>query len=225
MTRAELLNQLAAHIVAIQLPHPTRVAIDGIDASGKTTLANELVEPITRCGRSVIRASIDGFHRPRAERYRRGKDSPEGYYYDSFDNAALRANLLDPLGPNGNRFYRCAVFDYRTDAPLNSSFTQAASNAILIFDGVFLLRPELINAWDYSIFLHVDFEIALARAMPRDLANGGSSQAIAERYRQRYIPGQEIYLQTAQPQNHANVIVNNNDFANPLLCMRHPDTV
>jgi len=87
MTRAEILEQLAASIAAVRLDHPTRVAIDGVDGSGTTTLADELVKPLRRAGREVIRASVDGFHHPRAVRYTRGPDSPEGYYLDSFDYA------------------------------------------------------------------------------------------------------------------------------------------
>ncbi|HEV8191185.1 MAG TPA: hypothetical protein VGP82_06835, partial [Ktedonobacterales bacterium] len=64
MTQQELLEALADHIVA--LPQRVRVAVDGIDASGKTTVADELVAPIEARRRPVIRVSIDGFHRPRA---------------------------------------------------------------------------------------------------------------------------------------------------------------
>jgi uridine kinase len=101
--RDRLLDQLARRIVSLEHRHPIRVAIDGIDAAGKTTLADELVAPIGRGGRPVIRASIDGFHRPRAERYRQGASSPAGYYEDSFDYPALRDVLLSPLGPAGSR--------------------------------------------------------------------------------------------------------------------------
>ncbi len=111
MPREQLLDQLTALVVAITCSHPLRVAIDGIDAAGKTTLADELAPLIEAQGRPVIRASIDGFHHPRSVRYRRGPDAPEGYYEDSFDYTALRAMLLDPLGPQGNRRYRRAVFD------------------------------------------------------------------------------------------------------------------
>ena len=45
-------------------------------------MAEEVGEALRRRGRTVIRASIDGFHRPRAERYRQGEDSPKGYYED-----------------------------------------------------------------------------------------------------------------------------------------------
>lgn len=97
MNRAEMLALLAQSIAAVRLDHPARVAIDGVDGSGKTTLADELVEPVRRAGRAVIRASVDGFHNSRAVRYMRGPDSPEGYFLDSFDYAALKRELLDPL--------------------------------------------------------------------------------------------------------------------------------
>src|SRR5687768_8892138 len=84
MNRPALLEALADRIAAVVRPHPLRVAIDGVDGVGKTTLANELVDPLRRRGRPVIRASIDGFHNPRSVRYRLGRSSPEGYYKDSF---------------------------------------------------------------------------------------------------------------------------------------------
>ncbi len=80
MTRDEVLGELARRIVQVKRPHPIRVAIDGVDAAGKTMLADELVAPIEGLGRSVIRASIDGFHNPAAVRYRRGNTDPEGYF-------------------------------------------------------------------------------------------------------------------------------------------------
>jgi uridine kinase len=83
----ELFAPLVNHIVSMEQTHPLRVAVDGIDAAGKTTLADNLVQPLEAHGIPVIRASIDGFHRPRADRYRRGADSPVGYYDDSFDYA------------------------------------------------------------------------------------------------------------------------------------------
>ena len=118
--RHRALEQLAELIDSVSLPHPTRVAIDGVDAAGKTTLANELAGPFEARGRHVIRASTDGFHNPHEVRYRRGPESPEGYYLDSFDYETLRASLLEPLGPGGDLRYRTASFDYRTESPMQA---------------------------------------------------------------------------------------------------------
>src|SRR5689334_3774481 len=97
--RLAVLEDLATRIAKVTLKHPLRIAIDGRDASGKTKLSDELAELLRARDLPVIRASIDDFHRSKAERYARGRYSAEGYYYDSRDLSAFRDLLLVPLGP------------------------------------------------------------------------------------------------------------------------------
>lgn len=219
-SRPSILAQLVNLISAIDRPHPIRVAIDGVDASGKTTLADELAPLIEKCGRPVIRASVDGFHNPREVRYQRGVDSPAGYYHDAFNYAALQRDLLIPLGPDGKRKYRRAAFNLQENAPTPEVACAAPVNAILLCDGVFLLRPELIQYWDFSIFVDVDFNVSVPRAVARDVAQSDgdlSPQVAWAKYNQRYVPGQKLYLTEARPQENANLVIQNNDFANPQL--------
>lgn len=56
-----------------------RVAVDGIDGAGKSTLADELTRWLQGSGVTVIRSTIDSFHNPRAVRWQRGKGSPVGF--------------------------------------------------------------------------------------------------------------------------------------------------
>jgi uridine kinase len=46
--------------------------------------------------------------------------------------------------------------------------TTAAIDAVLLFDGVFLLRTELFNRWDLRIFVSATFGRALERSRLRD---------------------------------------------------------
>ena len=135
---ADMIQIRADRIAQVKRPHPVRVAIDGVDGVGKTTLANELAGPLQRRGVSVIRASIDGFHNPRSVRHRPGRGSPEGFFQDSFNYKELTAALLEPVGPGGSRLYRRAVFDYRTDSEVAAPVETAAPNSVLLFDGIFL---------------------------------------------------------------------------------------
>jgi uridine kinase len=151
MHRSELVDYLADRITQSHRPHPVRVAIDGPDAAGKTTLADELATSLQARGSSVMRASIDGFHNRSDLRHHHGNLSPEGYYLDSFDYERLISSLLSPLGPDGSLEYRRAVFDYQTDSELDGPVVIAEPNAVLLFDGVFLLRRELVSFWDFSI--------------------------------------------------------------------------
>src|SRR5262245_2289019 len=101
-TRDELLSHLAEAVGSVTTAHPTRVAVDGPPAAGKTTLADELAIVLRAQGREVIRATIEGFLFPRVRRYRRGEYSPEGCWLDNHDYDTLNRVLLDPLGPGGN---------------------------------------------------------------------------------------------------------------------------
>jgi len=213
MKRSILIEMLAERIVGVSCSHPVRVAIDGVDGVGKTRLADELVNPVESQGRPVIRASIDGFHNPRSVRYRLGRTSPEGYFRDSFNCAALTSVLLAPLGPGGTRLYRRAVFDYRIDSELATPLETASQDAILLFDGVFLHRPELLSYWDLSIFLDAPFEVTIARAAGRD----GSSPDVNAPENRRYVEGQQLYLRTCEPRRAASIVIDNQDLASPEL--------
>jgi uridine kinase len=219
--RGVLLEILAEAVVARRHSHPLRVAIDGIDAAGKTVLADELAPLVAARGWPVIRASIDGFHHPRSHRHRQGPESAEGYYRDSFDYEALRREILEPLGPDGDRRYRVAVFDHLADAPVDGPRLHAEPDAVLLFEGVFLLRPELEGLWDLTVFVEVSFEVALRRAMSRDRHLFGSPQDVEARYRSRYLPGQRIYLREYRPERRADIVFRNDHPDRPQLEERY----
>jgi uridine kinase len=209
-TRDEMLRRLADAVESVTVAHPTRVAIDGPPAAGKTTLADELAIILHARGRDVIRATIEGFLFPRAQRYRRGEYSPEGCYLDNHDYEALNRVLLDPLGPGGDRRFQHAVYDRTTDTALSPSVTTAPTDAVLVFDGVFLLRPELMDRWDLRIFVSTEFEKTLGRALIREQAVL-SAPDIERRWRERYIPSQQFYFATGRPTDQADIVVHNDD--------------
>ena len=197
-------DEIAARIASVAAL-PSRIGIDGIDCAGKTTLADHLASLVEESGRPPIRAGIDGFLRPKAERYRRGALSPEGYYRDSFDFAAVRRGLLDPLAPGGDRRYVTAICDGWAEEPVAPVRGIAPDDAVLLFDGVFLQRPELRDAWDLMIWVDVPFDEALRRAGRRD--RGRFGPGVAERYLTRYQPGQRLYLAECRPAERADLVV------------------
>ncbi len=218
--RRELVKELADTICGIHRPHPVRVAFDGIPAAGKTTLADEMAEELESRGRKVIRGTIDGFHNPPEVRRRQGSLCPNGYYEDSFNFPAIKELLLDPLGPDGNGRYKIANFDFRTESPVNAPETEADPDAVLIFDGVFLQRPEVNDHWDFRVFVDISFEESVERSLNRDLSYFGAEQTVKEKHQKRYIPGQKRYFAEARPHISAHVVVHNEDPARPKVSWR-----
>jgi uridine kinase len=214
-TRDELLGCLAGAVGSVSVAHPTRVAVDGPPAAGKTTLADELAVVLRRQGRDVIRATIDDFLFPRAQRYPRGEYSAEGCYFDTHDYDALHQVLLDPLGPDGDRRFRHAVYDHTTDSVSSRCVTVAPADAVLVFDGVFLLRPELIDRWDLRVFVSIELEKTVDRAVIRE-RQVSSRADVERRWRERYIPSQQFYYAEVRPTEHADFVVHNDEPQRPV---------
>jgi uridine kinase len=122
---------------------------------------------------------------------------------DSYDYAALRTHLIDPLGPGGAGVYCAAVFDHVTDSRLPVRTQMASAGSVLVLDGLFLHRPELRDIWDFSIFLDAPFEVTIPRGAVRGPGWGGSPDPAAPSNR-RYVEGQQICLRENAPQARAN---------------------
>jgi uridine kinase len=204
--KRDTLDALAAEILSLYGRGRIMVAVDGVDAAGKTTFADDLAEALRRADHHVLRASIDGFHRPREQRYARGKDSPEGFYRDSYDYETFRRVLVDPFKDPVTESVVLAAFDHRRDAPVEPKWASVRDDTILLVDGIFLHRPELRGLWNYSIWLDVDPAIAEQRAILRDGPAGAS---------ERYSKGQALYLTEAKPRTAATTIIDNNDYDHP----------
>jgi len=218
VARIQLLSELAGLVIAVDRPHPVRVAIDGPSAAGKTTLADELADVLRdRTDREVIRVGIDYFKKDPALRTAYPIESPESYYYDSWDLDAIRSQLLLPLGPGGDRRYVAQVRSLNAQTALAAAVETAAADAVVVADGCFLQRPELLQHWDLRVYVHVGFDVVLRRGTARDQAWMESAAAAEERYRTRYIPGERLYVDQVDPASLADLVVDNADFDRPVL--------
>lgn len=219
--RAVVLARVAAAVPdARALGHPVRVGVDGVDGAGKTTFADALADALRAAGRDVLRGSVDGFHRPAAERYRRGRTSPEGFFHDSYDLDAFRRVLLDPLAPDhvGPRRVRTAVHDVATDADPGAPWVDVPDATVVVVDGIFLQRDELADLWDLAIWLDASFDVTYARMAVRDGCPSDPLHPANARYRE----GQRLYLAACAPAERADVVVDNADPDRPRV-LRVPD--
>lgn len=209
--RAKIIGRIADHLTSSPASRPQRVAIDGITAAGKTTLARELAAAV---GPRAIHLSMDGYHHPRAHRHRQGRDSAAGYYQDAYDFEQFSRLVLEPLGPDGNRHYRKAILDLATDQAVDDGAIEAAPDAILIVDGSFLQR-EL--SWDTVIFVDTPFEQARQRGTARDAHQLGGAEQAGVAFDNRYHAASRQYLADVHPADRADIVLDNGDLEQPRL--------
>ncbi|MFU2028712.1 P-loop NTPase fold protein [Bacillus wiedmannii] len=220
MNRKQRIKEIADHILKLNLAHPTRVGVSGITASGKTTFANELAEEMKKQSVTITRASIDDFHNPRAIRYAQGKESARGYYEDAHDYIAFKERLLRPLGPNGNLQYETISHNLITDMPVHNEPLLAQPNMVLIVDGTFLLKKDVVHLFDYKIFVDTDFEIARERGAKRETEAFGSYEEAEKMFLNRYHAACKMYIDEHNPKSCADVIFWNNNFDDPVVVFK-----
>lgn len=211
--RRDVLLAIAAQVPAPDGADAVRVAVDGVDGSGKSVFADQLAGVLREQTRPVVRASVDDFHHPRVQRYRRGRSSPNGFWLDSFDYDRLRHDLLDPLGPGGSRRYRAAVHDLDTDQQLDLPWVVGPPGVVLVLDGLFLHRDGLHDLWALSVFLDVPFDVTAARMAARD----GSNPDPHHPSMRRYVDAQRIYFKSCMPATRADLVIDNSDWDRPAL--------
>ena len=158
-------------------PEVVRVGVDGVDGSGKTTFGDALGGELARRGHDVTRIRADDHLNPPEIRYRLGRHSPEGFFRDSYDLDALRDAALEP------------------------------TTGVVVLDGMFLHRPELVGLWHPSVFLDVPFTETFRRMAVRD----GCDPDPEHPANARYVGGQRLYLAAVDPRSRADVVLTLSD--------------
>jgi uridine kinase len=198
------------------------VGVDGRSGAGKSTFADELARTLEQAGRSVVRSATDSFHRPREQRMRLGESSPEGFYWDSYQTRVIIDELLVPFRDGASEVL-VGAFDEPSDTPRLRKAV-VPTDAILVFDGLFVHRPELCQHWNLTVTLHADrrCDDVWLRYLETDLPHDPTDRAAEldrrlERARwPRYRHGWQLYLEAIGPAA-ADIDIDNENLSAPAI--------
>lgn len=192
---------------------PIRIAINGIEGTGKTVFAAKLTAFLNAENRNAIHVSIDGFHFNKKVRYKQGRDSAKGYYEDAYDEFAFVESVLKSSQAEYPNYIK-ATHDLATDEYLSLTPIALENDAVLITDGAYLFKPNFRNHWDLKIYLKTSFAIAMKRGVERDKNSLGGTDLTKEKFKKRYHKSSRIYLNENEPEKIADIIIDNSDFNN-----------
>lgn len=195
---------------------PVRVAINGIEGTGKTVFAEKLTRYLNAQHFKAIQVTIDGFHFDKAIRYQQGRDSAKGYYENAYNELDFVEKVLK-ASQSETPNYTEATHDLETDKYVHLDPVFIDFDTVLITDGAYLFKPNYRHHWDLKIYLKTSFETALIRGIERDKTKLGGYDSTKEKFKQRYHKASEMYLEENKPEQIADIIIDNTDFEDLIL--------
>jgi hypothetical protein len=162
---------LAARAVQVADPRSGRCArlvVDGPVPDDTRDLADEVAEAVSALGRPVLRVGAHDFLLPRSVRLERGPEDADAGYERWFDHDALRREVLDPLGPDGDLTWLPSLWDAAADRATREPRRTAVPGSVAVVDGPFLLRRELVGTADVAVHLVVSPSARARRLPPGD---------------------------------------------------------
>lgn len=179
---------------------PFIVAIDGLSGSGKTTM----VEQLRDLSKDVVVFHIDDFIVERSKRYGTGESEAMEYYALQWDVDLLVKTLFKPLQERQTKL-TLPYYERDRDEVINRT-VEIAPNALVLIEGIFLLREEWRRYFDYIVYIDCPREVRYERALHRDTYIGDLAERL-DKYTRRYWPGEAHYVKTINPKAKADHIV------------------
>jgi uridine kinase len=216
VTRQALLDRLSTALAAVQAERggPLVVGVTGADASGKSHFAADLADRLRAEAKCQL-IHVDDFHRPRAVRYAGPQSEAEKYLWQSIDLDQLAGEVLAPVHRYGELRRTMQHLHIEDDTYTVERAYDIDSGTIVLVEGVFLLRPPVREHLHHLVFLDVDEEALVARGSQRDRDLHGPGTE--RKFREKFLPAQRRVFAAHPPNEHADVIIDNNDWASPTV--------
>jgi uridine kinase len=177
------------------------IGICGGTGSGKTTVANRILESVSADEALFIQQDLY---------YRNLKDMPLDYrnaanfdHPDAIDNELL-INHLKKL--NAGEPVELPIYDFRTHTRLPDT-TPIQAKPIVIVEGILIFaEPRLLEQMDIKVFVDTPDDIRFIRRLRRDIAERGRTlDSVIEQYIATVRPMHNQFVEPSK--RHADVII------------------
>lgn len=164
------------------------VAIDGMAAAGKSTLAAKLAREL---GGEVVH--MDDFFLPMELRTpERMKEAGGNVHYERF--AVEVAAAVDQKKPFDYGVFNCSEM-------MITDSRHIENDGLLIVEGAYCLRPEFSSLYDLKIFMKIDENTQMERIIKR---NGIQK---AKMFKEKWIPLESFYFKSMNIERTADFVI------------------
>lgn len=153
-SRRDVITSLADEILHNYGRGRVIVGVDGVDGSGTTAFAADLVARLQKRGHAAFHARLADFRTPPDRRVSDGTAPGPDRYGDAFDVSSFRRVLIEPFRLAGSTGFVAAFWDETRDQPVEPKWLTAPEDAVLVVDGEFLQRPDISGIFNVMVWLH-----------------------------------------------------------------------
>ncbi|WP_442600703.1 uridine kinase family protein [Paenibacillus sp. KN14-4R] len=169
------------------------VGIDGCGGAGKSTFAMKLKNQLG-LDKPITIVHMDDFYFPSEQR--KGMRGPDLIGID-FDWRRLFDQVIKPLSSGEEGYYQ--RYDWNEDKLL---VWHRVPLGVVIIEGVYTLRNELYDYYDYTIWIETDHGIRLTRGIERD------GEKMRDMWENVWMPAEQRYVEIEKPNKKADLIIN-----------------
>jgi uridine kinase len=167
---------------------PLMLGIAGCSCSGKTTLAAELARQL-----DATLFPLDLYYRdlsqfPLDSRHKRNFDHP-----DSLESELFIEHVRELA--QGRAIQR-PVYDFKTHSRVAGAFEEIKPGNVVIVEGILALHyRELMQRYDFSIYVNAPHDVCLARRIHRDMRERGrTEESVREQFEATARPMADQYV-------------------------------
>lgn len=182
------------------------VAISGIDASGKGTIAGNLHAALSLSGLKPALIRLDDWQMPKSISLMK-ENAAENFYYNSFRWHALFNQVISPLKKTGNLQLHYPLIQMDKDEVITASYDFRDVDIILL-EGIFLFKKEFISQFDFRIWVNCSFDNGLKRALKRNQECLQAEDLLYD-YLTYYYPAQMHHFNKDNPGEQVDFVFNN----------------
>jgi uridine kinase len=167
---------------------PLVIGIAGCSGSGKTTLARELATQL-----DATLFPLDLYYRdlsqfPLDSRHKRNFDHP-----DSLESELIVEHVRALA--KGEAIQR-PVYDFKTHSRVAGAFDTIVPNDVVIVEGILALHyDELVDSYDFSIYVNAPHDVCLGRRIHRDVRERGrTEESVRDQFYETAQPMADLYV-------------------------------